>query len=194
MTMWKFTPARWFRKGRLPTTRTVLVIHDMEVQDGADTAEKVATLASRWDKKASFHFAVDKNSVVQGVRILDTAWAAPGANNDGVQFEIAGFARHTRAEWLANKDTLTWAAAAVAEVIVYLKRVHKREVPVRRMTKAQLLDKKQSGLAGHLDINDAFHESTHTDPGSNFPWDVFLPMVKWWIAQIDKPGYQPKFI
>lgn len=190
----KFVPAKWFYKGRKPTTRTVLVIHDMEVRDGALTAEAVANVFKTGKAKASAHFTIDLDSVCQCVSVLDTAFAAPGANNDGIQFELAGFARQTRQEWQKDEALLDQAAVAVAEVIVYLKQVHKRIVPVQRMTKTQLLNKSQSGLAGHRDVNDAFHLSTHTDPGSNFPWDIFLRKVAAQVKLLDKPGFTPRFI
>jgi hypothetical protein len=33
----------------------------------------------------------------------------------------------------------------------------------------------------------AFHESTHTDPGANFPWAEVLVMVKAELAQLTRP-------
>lgn len=34
------------------------------------------------------------------------------------------------------------------------------------------------GLAGHVDVTNAFHQTTHTDPGDHFPWNRYLDMVQ----------------
>jgi N-acetyl-anhydromuramyl-L-alanine amidase AmpD len=34
-----------------------------------------------------------------------------------------------------------------------------------------------AGICGHVEVSQAFHLSTHTDPGPNFPWSQFMAVV-----------------
>src|SRR4051812_38628397 len=99
---WPFTQARWFTPVTAPRAMRVIVIHDMEFAERSDTAEVIAKdFANRPPSdKGSAHLCIDSNSIVQCVRDNDVAFAAPGCNNDGIQIELAGFGRQTRAEWL----------------------------------------------------------------------------------------------
>lgn len=195
--MWTFKQAKNFYPGRNRNERLLIVIHDAEVADSPTTAEALLDLfASVRSPKASFHFAVDRNSVGQGVKIGDTAWAAPGANADGIQIELFGFARFTREKWLEpNEDkVLNWGALVVAELLVTFRRLG-GDISLKHLTVAEIKNPKQSGLVGHRDVNAAFHKSTHTDPGVEFPWDLFLPKVKWWMIQIElNPKWKPSFV
>jgi hypothetical protein len=49
-------------------------------------------------------------------------------------------------------------------------------VPVRRLGPVQL-KLGMRGITGHVDVSNAWHETTHTDPGLGFPWDAFIAMV-----------------
>lgn len=183
---WQFIQAAGYYPGRKrngdATKARLLVIHDMEVRDSALTAENVARVFAR-DARASAHFTVDQDSIVQCVSVNDTAWAAPHANSDGIHFELAGYARHTRARWLECEPVLNMAALAVAEVVDRM-RVLGVPVKVARLTPTQISQPGgPAGLCGHVDVTAAYHTGGgHTDPGPNFPWDMFLPKVQWWLG------------
>ncbi|MER6942476.1 peptidoglycan-binding domain-containing protein [Nonomuraea sp. NPDC000554] len=168
----KTVKARWFHSGRLSPIRLV-VIHSMEWAEKPTTAEDCARMFATMGRQASAHVCVDNDSVVRCVADKDTAWAAPGANADGLQMELAGFARQTRGDWLdAYSKAMLKQAAAVAAGWARL-----YKIPVRKLSQAQL----RAGLKGfttHADVSDVYKRSDHHDPGAGFPWDVFLDLVR----------------
>ncbi|MCK2214305.1 N-acetylmuramoyl-L-alanine amidase [Actinomadura sp. ATCC 31491] len=167
----KLVQARWYHRGRISPIR-LIVVHSMEWVERPTTAEECAKMFATMNRQASAHACVDANSVVRCVRDQDTAWAAPGGNADGLQLELAGFARQTRAEWLDayGKAMLGQAAGVIAGWA----RAHK--IPVRRLTRAELRAGKR-GITSHADISAVYRRSDHSDPGGNFPWDVLLDLV-----------------
>lgn len=161
--------AKHYYKGRLKPVR-LIVIHDMEVRESATTAETVARMFATTDRDASAHYCIDQDSVVQGVEVMDTAWAAPGANADGIQLEHAGYARQSRAEWLNDLGTLRQSARLSAQLAARF------NIPLRRLSTLQVKDGTSKGFVGHNDVSNAFRLSDHTDPGPNFPWDTYFAM------------------
>ena len=92
-------PSPNFTRGRARNVRLV-VIHTVEAPERGTIAEDVArnwfaTPAAR----SSAHYVVDNDSIVRCVDEADTAWAAPGANADGLQIEHAGYAAQTPSQW-----------------------------------------------------------------------------------------------
>lgn len=168
-----FVQARHFTAGRTSPIK-FLVIHDMEYPEHLDTAEKVAAwFAGSSAPRASTHYNIDADSIVQSVHDRDTAWCAPGCNNTGLHFEHAGYARQSRSEWLDDYGTkmLHLSAALVAE------KGREHGVP---LIKRDYLDIRagRPGIVGHADVTKAFPNiGTHTDPGSSFPWDYYLNLV-----------------
>ncbi len=162
----------------------LLVIHTMESPEKPDTAEAVAAwFAGSNAPRASAHYCIDSNSIVQCVWDHDVAWAAPNANHDGLHFEHAGRAAQRKADWSDNysKAELRRSAELVAKKSIQYK------IPVQHLTPNQIKAGAR-GLCGHLDVTRAFPGSgSHTDPGSNFPWVVYLNLVKGFRAELLKP-------
>lgn len=187
-----FIPARNFYTGRRAKVR-LLVVHDMEMLQGPTTAESCARFfqnqSTVTQPKSSAHFCCDENSIVQSVRVGDTAWAAPNANANGVHFELAGKATESRIDWLSNSNDAMMNLASGQVALIYgLMRYLGVPVELRRLSPQDILAGK-AGLCGHIDITNAYNPGGHTDPGPNFPWDVFLDKVKWWVAQFDAHGW-----
>lgn len=158
--------------GRVKPVRHI-VIHTMEAKELPDTAENVAKWFQDPKARASAHYCLDNNSIVQGVKLSDTAWACPGFNASGVQFEHAGFAAQN-AGWddKYSQDMLHRSAQLAADVADDL------DIKVRRLTATQLRDGTISGFLGHGDATAAgIAGNTHTDPGPHFPWDDYLDLV-----------------
>lgn len=159
-------------------------MHSAEAPFGTGTAESVARyFAAPNSPMASAHFTADDDSVTQSVRAGDTAWAAPGANADGVHIEHAGYAKSSRGEWMAHESMLNLSALVAAEVVKVLAGFG-RTIPLRRLS-VESIRKGELGFCGHIDVTNAYKKSTHTDPGVNFPWDIWLPKVAWWLPHID---------
>lgn len=169
----QFIPARNFT----PTPGRqidLVVIHTMESPEGLDTAENVAFwFAGSTAPKASAHYCVDADSVVQCVKEKDVAWAAPGANHDGIQIELAGRASQTAAQWddPYSRSQLALAALLVADIC------RRYNIPPTLVNRSGLLIGER-GITTHHSVSLAFRRSDHTDPGPNFPMDDFLGMVR----------------
>lgn len=159
---------------------TLLVIHDMEAPEKGTTAETCAQFFHDQPHSpvtgSSAHYCIDNDSIVQSVRDHDVAWAAPGANHDGLHFEHAGYARQTRHEWEDAYSTamLKRSAALVA------RKAKRYGVPVRFLSAADVAAG-HSGITGHLQITQSGiggAAGTHTDPGANFPWRRYIGYVR----------------
>ncbi|MFC3848901.1 glycoside hydrolase domain-containing protein [Corynebacterium hansenii] len=103
----------------------------------------------------------------------------PTGDVNGFHLSFLGYARDSRAEWLKYPEQLRSAARISAD---YIRRYGHEP---RHLTVAEVRGRKAKGFATHDDVSKAFRESTHTDPGPNFPWDVFLDMVH---QELREPG------
>lgn len=175
-----FTPG-----GNTPVTR--IVIHDEEYPEKPTSAEEIAQFfhnQPRNSSGSSAHLVVDDNSIVQCVHFTDRAWHAP-PNTGSIGLEHSGYSHESRDEWLDPYGIamLRLSAAAVAQLC------HQFDIPIRKLSAAELAANPQArGICGHADVSAAFHQSTHTDPGPNFPWDVYLP----WVASAYAPQPAPE--
>ena len=151
----------------------LVVIHTAETPETLTSAEATANYFRTTAREVSAHYCVDANSVVQCVKLEDVAWAAPGANHDGIQIELAGRAAQTPAQWsdAFSKRELDLAAELVAKLC------EKYAIPVVRVESAGLVGGRR-GITTHADVSRAFHRSTHWDPGSGFPMAAFLSSVR----------------
>lgn len=160
----------------------LVVVHTMEARELPTTAEAVAAFFAKPSTRASAHVCIDNNSEVRCVPDHDVAWAAPGANHNGLQMELAGFARQTKADWHDPYSTDELQRAAHRAALW----CHRHSIPVRYVDAAGLKAGKR-GLTEHHQVTLAFHESTHTDPGDHFPWAEFLVLVKAELAGLARP-------
>lgn len=174
MSPYRFVQARNYTKGRTSTIR-LIVIHTMEAPIGTKTAENVASwFNGPAAPKASAHYCVDVDSIVQCVQDTDVAWHAPGANAQGIGIELAGKAGMAADDW-AKPDAqavLHNAAVLCAELCA------KYSIPLVHLGPADVTIIGASGLTGHVDVSKGFGKSDHWDPGPGFPWTDFLQMVK----------------
>lgn len=101
--------------------------------------------------------------VVRLVPEDEKSWTARSANPTTINYELAGYARRSRADWL-TRDRLqleTTAALVASDVLEY-------GIPIKLG---------YPGILGHVHLKDYGFPNDHTDPGLGFPWDVFLAMV-----------------
>jgi N-acetyl-anhydromuramyl-L-alanine amidase AmpD len=154
---------------------TVITIHTMESAEKPGTAENVARwFAGPTSPMASAHFCIDPTNIIQCVRVSDVAYHAPGVNNNGVGFELAGRARQTPIEW-ADEDSLKILMKA-ARLSARIAKQY--SIPVIKLT-SESLKNGGSGFCGHDDATKAFPGPgrTHWDPGPGMPWAWFLDLV-----------------
>lgn len=179
---WPYVEAKWYGKVPDGVPRTVkwIVVHDMEYPEKMTAAEEVARYFATLKEvdrnqkpvKKSAHVCVDADSIVQCVKDRHIAYAAPGANSNGIQIELAGVARQTRAQWLDEYSTklLDKAAECIAQYCV------KFDIFPRHLADAELRAGER-GIIGHDQASRVWKESDHMDPGPNFPWDVLLEKI-----------------
>lgn len=156
-----------------------VVIHDMEFPERLDAAEWTAHYfsgpASAAGRSVSSHYTADADSIVQCVRLADTAWTVGNraGNYRGINWELAGYASQTRAQWL---DTFSLAMLTrIAEII--RRDLVTYQIPARTLTDQQVWVLRP-GITSHAQLGRVFGGTDHTDPGPNFPWDILLGLIE----------------
>jgi N-acetyl-anhydromuramyl-L-alanine amidase AmpD len=175
--VWPYIPARDVGEKRTGTVR-LLVVHDMEFPERITAAEDVARYFQAPDKPSSCHVCVDSDSVIQCVRDSYVAFAAPGANHDGIQIELAGYGNQTSGQW---RDKYSIAMLAIgADVLAQY--ALKYSIPLIHLSNEELRVGKK-GVIGHYQASEVYHKSTHTDPGPSFPWPRFMLTAQAFLSE-----------
>jgi N-acetyl-anhydromuramyl-L-alanine amidase AmpD len=163
-----------------------LVLHTMEAAEKGTTAEACAEYFRTTTRQASAHYCIDVDSVVQCVSLHDIAWAAPGANRNGVHLEHAGYAKQSPAEWADAYSSAMLARSAKLGGSL----VQRLSLPVQFIDRdklraaRKLIDAGKAcpnelrGITTHNEVSQAFKQSTHYDPGAAFPMQAYLTLVK----------------
>lgn len=174
-------------KDRYYPTSTLIkhgvVVHDSESGDGS-SANLISVLKSPGNKPSSHggFFGAGYHAVTDGgggyVQIADASagpYSAPPLNPTWWHVCMPGFVNQTREQWL---DQLSYAhILGVAHFIVDKQKEDNQTWPLSFIFADQL----KAGLHGytsHYQVSLAWHETTHTDPGPNFPWDVLDRIIQ----------------
>lgn len=157
----------------------LIVLHSAEIGESMTGAEALANVcADPKARDASWHFAVDADSITQSVLVKDVAWHAPGANANGVGIEMTGRANQTSEQWHdAFSQRLIERTALLAAALC-----HELKIPPVFVTEGDLVAGK-TGITTHALVSKAFKKSDHWDPGPNFPIDSFMSMVKKFLGE-----------
>lgn len=161
-----------------------LVIHDEETPQKPHEAHLIAESfhnQERSSRGTSAHRVADNREIVRCVHWQDIAWAAPGANTNGLHWEQSGYVRDKKEKWTdpygeAQMHLLARDVAAFASLSGIK--------PVRLEPEQLRLNAKHGqglhrGICGHDTVTAAFpNEGTHTDPGARYPWDEFISRVR----------------
>jgi N-acetylmuramoyl-L-alanine amidase len=154
---------------------SLIIVHTNEGPHGVGlnpdhTAEDLAAYLDRANAEGdwkSYHLICDDDSVVRYVPDSEASWSALAANMRSLNICFTGWAAWPRSEWLAHDRMLRLGAVEVA------KWSKAYGIPARKLTPAQVgLDLR--GICGHWDWTLGKRNGTHTDPGPNFPWDLFI--------------------
>lgn len=165
----------------------LVICHTMEYPERPESAEWCASyFAGPKAPRASAHYMVDADSVIQGVRDKDVAWAAPGANHNGIQIEHAGYAAQGAKGW--GDDYSKRMVVRSARLAARLCRKH--GIPARWLSVADLKAGRR-GITSHANVSLAFKRSSHTDPGPDFPVAGYLKVVRAEIVRL-RPKPRPK--
>jgi hypothetical protein len=166
-----FRQAHDYQPGRPFGPPDKVFLHTGECAETGTAAEDLQAWA-RGDINASWHVAIDNNSIARSVQDEDRAWAVgqSPAHERGLHLELTGRARQSAVEW-ADAYSLAQRDLATLFIAHWCKRW---EIPVR---KGSWLDLREGlpGIYGHSDVTRAFPgTTTHQDPGANFPWDAYI--------------------
>jgi N-acetyl-anhydromuramyl-L-alanine amidase AmpD len=149
----------------------LIVIHSTEGSTAAGAAGWFANPSSQ----GSAHIVVDDDNCFRTLPDNMIPWGAKGGNSnqDGLHIELAGFAKRSRAEWLAHPQLLQKAA----DVIAYW--CHEYNIPLRFLDAEDLkaAGNNARGITTHAMLKDAFKQDSHWDPGPGFPIDVLMDLA-----------------
>jgi len=117
------------------------------------------------------HYIVDPSEIVQTCDEDLACWhAPPNANSLGVEFCDPQQGDPARWQDGPHQQMLALGARLVADLCA------RHGIPVTHIDAGGLLNG-QRGIPGHVDVSQAWHQSDHTDPGPDFPWQQFLALV-----------------
>lgn len=164
-----FRQARWYTQTNGRNLR-VVVLHTTE---GTGTAASNQAMFAVWDRVVSAHYLVGVDGVAPCVRIKDVAYAAPGANRDGIQIEQIGRAAWSRTDWLNDHAVeLEHVANLLADICVDC------DIPAVFLD-AAAVKRGERGITTHNQITQAYPDAGngHWDPGPGYPIDVVMARV-----------------
>ncbi|GAA3172384.1 hypothetical protein GCM10010486_44730 [Nonomuraea roseoviolacea subsp. carminata] len=166
----KYMPAA--KHGGTQTRVTRIVIHATVSPCVEGGARAVARYFQSAGAGGSAHYTVDPGEVVASVRENVVAYHAP-PNTGSIGVELCDPQKGSSARWRDDEHEamLRRAAALVRQVAA------RWDVPLRRLSVAQVKAGK-AGICGHVDVSKAFGQTDHSDPGSGFPWDHFMELVR----------------
>lgn len=173
----KYVPAKNYQKAnRAPKDITLLVIHTAECGEVSTAAENLQSWTAGPNASvASWHYAVDNDSVTQSCLEKDIAWHAGPVNGYSIGIEHAGYASQGKKGWEDDysKAVLENSARLAADIC------HRNGIPIERLSAADLKAGRLSGICGHVDVTNGLSNGKgHTDPGPHFPWDSWLARVR----------------
>lgn len=168
----RFVQARSYAAGR-PVAPYFVALHTTQNHLRRGIARDVAaTFATT--SKVSAGYVVDADETIQCVREEDTAFAAKSpANEGGIHVELCGWAEWTSADW-AKPDAvrmLERGARLVADIC------ERNAFPLEFVEAEELRDG-GSGITTHAVCSEAWHRTTHWDPGPGFPLAGFIEQVR----------------
>lgn len=165
---------RQFRK-RYGEVTGCIVVHTAENTPdtlGVDGgAEAVAGFIARRSDPGSYHILADSDS---RLRLVPFSMAAYGDGTGSNEFAIHVSLATTAAAWKRlspeyRAAIVVQAAKGAVTAAKWVKRTKGIDVPARRISRAET----EAGKAGFISHGER-DPGRRTDPGADFPWDLFL--------------------
>jgi hypothetical protein len=158
---------------------TAIVLHGTQGPTAEGAARWFATHIPIDDGgPGSTQLVIDDHSCFRTLDNTVEPFGAPPLNFHGLHIEFASLSTWTTAEWMAHRPMLELGAYRVARWC------HFFTIPVRFLDAAHLRGApadargpKPRCITTHKQVSDAFHRSTHQDPGPGFPLGWFLRRV-----------------
>lgn len=163
-----------------------IVVHTNEGPK-TGTVEGLLGYLANTANQASYHIVVGADGRTGRSNDDDYApWAAGyTANRGGLHVCAIGYSKQSRAEWLASPKQLDGLARVIADWST------RYSIPLTRIVAADLVAGRK-GVCGHFDTAQAWHETDHVDPGTQFPWDVVLAKAAVLNAPTQKENPVPR--
>jgi len=166
--------------GNLPPYRVVIHATCPNVGYPAASAPGTALGTARYfasaNAKGSAHYVCDPGAEQHCVPDNYIAWHAP-PNPHSIGIEICSEGgdypkSYTRDQWLSSAvwPAVLRAAQRTRELCI------RHRIPLVRVSAANLRAGAH-GICGHVDVSHAYGQSSHSDPGSAFPWAEFMNAV-----------------
>lgn len=158
-----------------PTHQIKNIIIHVTVNKPGTPAENVANY--QIDSQSGSYHELTDTTIKHLIENTDDwlTWSTGNYGNDiGLHRSFVMWGTETRAQWLKYDDMLREAAKRDAEWC------RKYNIPPVKLTAADLRAGKR-GFAGHLETGQAWGGTDHVDPGTGFPWDVYLGYVREYI-------------
>ena len=167
-------PATW-RRYPAPREVRLICIHCSQGHEVATGAEGLAAWGAKGKghpEDASWHFAVDSDSVTQSVYIDDIAWHAGPINGYSVGIEQVGRAEQTVEQW---HDAYSRSViATTARLVAILAGMY--DLPIEHVSRDL---PRARGVCTHHDVTmDLCKGRGHWDPGPNYPMEEMLAMAR----------------
>lgn len=162
-----------------------ICIHTTENSTGTP-AENIVNYQIR-SRSGSYNIIVDNTRGGFSVRNNSDnygAWSTGSdKDNDMLNLSFATYSANTREQWLAANGMLEEGARLCAGW------AKEYGIPVKLISDDELRANVK-GFTSHRQITRALRTSDHTDPGNNFPWDVFFEKVNKHLSG-NKPAPAP---
>lgn len=176
-----FYPANMHGPQRDPRSISLVVLHSTEGchNDVCGTAAGTSNYFETTTNDASTQIIVDDSSCYMSLRDDTVPYGASGgdANLRGVHIEFVGTAAWSRQQWLEHSRMLYCGAYRVAQWC------NRYGIPVQFLDPSHLAAG-YHGITTHNNVTRAFGVvNGHTDPGPNFPIDVFLGYVRQFVSE-----------
>jgi len=163
-----------------PTHHIKTIIIHVTVNTPGTPAENVAQY--QIDSRSGSYHELTDTTIKHLIENTDdwVTWSTGNYGNDiGLHRSFVMWGNETRAQWLKYDAMLREAAARDAEWC------RKYSIPPVKLSAADLRAEKK-GFTGHLETGQAWGGTDHVDPGSGFPWDVYLGYVRDYLNSTNK--------